>query len=69
MKAFFQGVWNVLVEVFNTLKDLWIGFYNWITGFLYRYLPEPVANIFLIMIGVIIVGIVITKFIKDAGKN
>lgn len=65
---FFTTTLKVIRDTFLVIYEFWVRLYKVFINFLYKYLPEDVANIFLIMIAVIIVGSLISYFLKNGVK-
>ncbi len=65
---FFSVFLRVIKEAFLVIVNFFVKLYEVFIGFLYRYLPTDVAKILLIMLAVIIVGVLISYFLRNNVK-
>ncbi len=54
---------QTFIDFYNIIRDLGMSIYKLVSGFFYKFLPEEVAGIIMILLLAGIVGIILTKFI------
>lgn len=68
MGSFIKSVFEVFKEVIITFVRFFIQIYKIIFSWMNKLLPDGVANVFMIMIACIIVGLCINHLLRDKVK-